>query len=169
MKRNKKKLTEILAWKTMRLEGMKYASQVCCINLHGFEPYIDVQKEMSRDQRISENLSPILREKIITIFGGQKWWKSRAWDFLGVITVYFIFTSLKFPCILLQAHRLHDLSPLYTHTVPVSLSREKNTNLYYSPLMLIFLRTTFFISTSLQYCTPNSKSPHPHVAFTSLQ
>jgi hypothetical protein len=38
MKRNKKKLTEILAWKTMRLEGMKYASQVCYINLHGFEP-----------------------------------------------------------------------------------------------------------------------------------
>jgi hypothetical protein len=86
---------------------------------------------MSRDQRISENLSPILREKIITIFGGQKWWKSRAWDFLGVITVYFIFTSLKFPCILLQVHRLHDLSPLYTHTVPVSLSREKK----YQPLL----------------------------------
>jgi len=147
----------------MRLEGMKYASQVCYINLHGLIWTIDVQKEMSRDQRIiSENLSPILREKIITIFGGQKWWKSRAWDFLGVMTVYFIFTSLKFPCILLQVHRLHDLSPLYTHTVPVSLSREKNTNLYYSPLMLIFLRTIFF---PLHY---NSTSPHPHVAFTSL-
>ncbi|KAJ6336742.1 hypothetical protein OIU76_006588 [Salix suchowensis] len=39
-----------------------------------------------------------------------------------------------------------------------SLSREKYTSLYYSPLMLIFRRTILILSTSLHF-TPNSTPP----------
>ena len=115
-----------------------------------------------REIRELVNLGSISREKIIPIFGGQKWWKSRAWDFLGVITVYFILTSLKFPCILLRAHQHLDLSPLYTHRASVSLL----SLLYYSPLMLIFRRTIFFPH---HYVSPPivHHHVHPHVAFTS--